>query len=93
MNDGKSIALISILIIHFIGIFVLGMGVCGWGFLDCLMGGVFFIIATTAAIGTGLVGPAVILCIILAAFNCFSVYYILHLITAAGVSACLLSDR
>jgi hypothetical protein len=92
MNDGKTIALVSVLILHYILVFVIGIGVCGWGFLEAIAAGTFFIIVTTAAIGAHLVGPAVIVCILLAAFDCFSVYYILHLATAAGVSSCLLSE-
>lgn len=92
MSDSKSMVLISILIVHYIAVLTLGMFVCGWSFIGSLLAGTFFIILTTAVLGTGLIAPAVVVCMILAALNCFNIFYLLYIITASGVSACLLSE-
>ena len=89
---GKSIALSSAIIFHYILVLFVGTCLTSWGLVGSLSLGTFLILATTAIIGTGLIGPATIVCLLLIGMGVFNGFWILHIITAAGISICMLSD-
>ena len=88
---GKDIALVSILIVHF-GIALFCGFLSGWGFVGGILTGVITLLVTTAAMGTGLVGPATIGILILAGLGGFNILLLFNLVTGVGVSANLLSS-
>ena len=92
LNMGKSIALSSALIFHYILVLFIGMGLTTWGFVGSLSLGTFSILLTTAIIGTGLIYPATIVCMLLIGLGVFNGLWIFPLVTAAGISFCMLSD-
>ena len=89
---GKSIALSSALIFHYILVLFIGLGLTTWGLVGSLSLGTFSILLTTAIIGTGLVWPATIVCMLLIGLGVFNGFWIFPLVTAAGISICMLSD-
>ena len=92
LNMGKSIALSSALIFHYILVLFIGLGLTTWGLVGSLSLGTFSILLTTAIIGTGLVWPATIVCMLLIGLGVFNGLWIFPLVTAAGISICMLSD-
>ena len=91
--DGKSAALGSGLILHYGLTLFIGMGLCNWGFCESLVDGTFILIIITAVVGTGLIAPAVWVCMILAALGCFNIYMIVPIITAFGLACCLMAEN
>ena len=92
MNDSRSTALTAGIILHYIITISVGMGLCDWTFLESLADGTFILLIIGGVVATGLIAPAVWVCMILAALGCFNIYMVLPIVTAFGVSACAFSE-
>lgn len=92
MNDGRFTALIAGVILHYIIIVSVGMGLCGWKFVESLVDGTAILLIVGGIVATGLIAPAVWVCMILGALGCFNIYMVVPIITAFGVSVCLFSE-
>lgn len=84
-----NIVLASGLFLHYTVSVIVGLAVCGWGFLGSLVGGTFFLFLTMGVVGTGLIGPAVVVCCLLAGLGMFNIGWLFIILTATGVSCCL----
>lgn len=93
MSREKATALIAALILHYTIVLFFGLVLCDWGLIGSLIVGTFFLVFTTAVIGTGLVGPAAVVCMIIAGLGWFNALCVINMITAAGISYCFLSGE